>query len=1351
MKATNNKVLLFRLICFVLLGFLLSSINLAHAQKDVTVRLYDNREMIAGNYTTFCKDGAGFMWIGTDSGLLCFDGNHTDLYRNDELDPHSLSDNKIFSLFCDSGGRLWVGTGSGLNYYDRKTDTFRLVALPGLNLNGFINDITELPDGRLLFLVAGIGFYTLNPASDSLNNVENFTAQRLKLGFNGDNYISALCNLGDKGIVFTTRFGEVYRVSPGGGLKSLVAIDGHLSKIEVESDNTLIIATQYEVFRLYPETGHLERLPIKDGKRIKINNLCSAGGSTCISTSGSGIWEVRAGSDVVEQADHLFSSSLNLETLKVGAAHIDDCGNLWLGCNHKGVGLAPVNKVPFMYKSLNKILQNSDCGEITCIDVVGPYIVAGLNTGRLLVLDSSGSILKVVDTPHHNQVTSVISQSADKALIGLARDGIWSFDLTNMRLDPVVAVDQPYPGVVLSTTADGEVLAAFSEIGVLRYNPATGVNVWYYPQGGSDRLSTSYYSGISATAEGKVWIGGYSGVACYDPLKNDFISIDQTPFVNGVVHAVCDADDGCIMMATGKGLIKYKPEKGVVRKYTVLDGLADNDVRTLMRDGKGGIWIGTLRGLSYMSPGEEKIRSFGSSLGLPQKSYVFSSRYPLSDSLVLGDYEGISIFNPDSVSPSDFGGEIRITGFFLNGNRIIPASTSSANHQVIEGNQYLPSLIHLAYNENSLVLRLSTMDYRDASEMRYEWQIDGEHDKWVTTSLGESFLYLPPLDPGKHTLRFRGWENDVCSDIYELTLDVKAPWYLSDMAYAAYVLIALMMFGLLYKVVKNKREEELYEARIKYFMDISHEIRSPITLLLTPVDTLLKQEQSPETKAQLLTVRRNAQRVLNLADQLLDLRKIEKGKMRLIYTPTDIRAFVEELVEMFRSQAEEKGLKINFSCTKKELWGKVDRNNLDKILVNLISNAVKYTPSGGEVTVELHETKDSFGAPSYTINVIDTGIGLDNKVLSHLFERFYRNRERHHTGIQGFGIGLDLCMRLVELHKGQITGRNREDGVKGSIFTVTLPLHKVSPCIDEDMRRMDNRSVASKTLPGVPYLYPNATARKEEKSPRSSNRFRILVVDDDAELRDYIKENLGSGFKVTTVGNVEDALKLLRDRLPDLIVTDIRMDGLDGLELLKRVKTNIATQHIPVILFSSANGTDERTKGWKRGADGYLAKPFSIDELEGMITGLLSTRSKLKGKFSGSQDNVDKIEAPKVKSMDEELMKRVNKYINDNLSETAMNVDRLSEYVGLSRSQLHRRLKEIIGMSPSDYIRNVKLTKACELLSQGDVDIAQVAYSLGFTAQSHFSTLFKRFTGMTPTEFKTSGKSDIEKGGKIET
>ena len=1300
----------------------------AVALHDVAVRLYDQRKMLAGNYTSFCNDRDGLLWIGTDAGLLRFDGNSADLYRNDERDSNSISANKIVSLYSDGKGRTWVGTVNGLNLYDEKSNSFRLAKLPGMLFNGYIRDIAEFPDGRLLFLVSGVGLFSINMNSidEGASDVE---VRRLKLSFDDGAGLSRLIKSGDKDIFFTTVDGSVCRLNPDCSVELLANIGANVSKICWQPDDALILSSQYEVFRLNLKSKSLTPLKIVGKEQIKVMEVCCSDDVTYVATAGDGLWEIRHGSTDIRRADRITSSYLDLPSLKIGSVFLDHLGNLWLGCNNRGLAMAPALKGPFFMRSLANILREEGGAELTSMCVIDDGVAVGLNNGKVVFVNNDGGVRKVL-VAHGVPVTSLCKYSYGNVLVGLAREGIWSVNYKSLALSKVVSPASHYPGVVVSACGNGDIVAAFGELGILRYNPVLRDEKWFYPVTGSNLLSCGYYSGISRTSDGRIWIGGYSGIACYDPESDNLVPIDQTPFLKGVVNDVCDYPGG-VMIGTDRGLLFYSREKGVMKKFTVFEGLPDNDVRTLESDGKGGIWIGTMKGIGYLSATDSIVRGFGGKTGVSKTSYVFSDRRASRPEVLFGNYESLLIFDPDSVGASSFGSNINITGLYVNGERIIGTSRAGSS-LMLEGPVAHPELIRLSHKDNSLVIRLSTLDFRDPSDLRYEWQLDGEGETWHSSSPGESVIYLPPLESGHHKLRLRGWENDMVSDVRELNLDVKAPWYLSNMAYATYVLIILAMGGLIYKVVKNKREEELYETKIKYFMDISHELRSPVTLMLTPVETLLKQNNSPETTSQLLTMRRNGQRVLNLVDQLLDLRKIEKGKMRLVYSNMDIKKFVGELVDMFMPMAEEKKQTLSFVCSEKEIWGKVDGNNLDKILVNLISNAIKYTPEGGEVTVELKKTEDPFGAPKYSLTVTDTGIGLDNKVISHLFERFYRNREYHHGNASGFGIGLDLCMRLVELHKGDIKAQNREDGIRGSVFSVTLPLIPVDSESAEDKEEQKHRP--------IPVVLPHSSS--SVKAAKSGHRFRVMVVDDDQELRDYIKECLGASYKVVTMPDAETALKEISERHPDLIVSDVKMGAIDGISFLRRLKTNMATQHIPVILFSSAADSNDRVRGWKNGADGYLPKPFAIDELEGMISGLLSTRSKLKGKFSGSQESVDKIEAPKVKGIDEDLMDKINRYINENLSETAMNVDALSEYVGLSRSQLHRRMKDIVGVAPSDYIRNVKLRKACEMLAKGDVDIAQVAYSLGFNAQSHFSTLFKRYTGMTPTEYRAQGKEN---------
>lgn len=642
MEATNNQNIDRSVFLWLYLTILVFGVQKASALNDITVRLYDQREIIAGDYTALCQDNEGFLWIGSDAGLKRFDGNRCDIYRNDELDSGSLSDNKIVSLFCDSRGQMWVGTANGLNFFDSGRDSFRLVRLPGMSLNGFITDITELPDGRLLFLVAGIGLYSLDTASMSEKG-ESVYGERYSFGFHDDSGISQIKSLGKEGMALSTRGGEVVRIHPDGRIEALAKIDGNVTQISPENSGCLIVTTQYEAFKLDMANHKLVRLTVDGNETIKITDIHTKGGVTYFATAGNGMWSTGVGSNHISRVDKLHSSTLDLSSLKIRCVFSDKDGNLWLGCNHKGLAIAPLDNGPFPCKSLNGILMREGSAEMTCMAVSGDKIIAGLNNGSVLVLDPSGSV-RIAHVSHGAPVTSLAPYTGEHVLIGVAREGIWSIDLKSLNVSSVVRPERPYPGVVISVGTRGEIIAAFGELGVLCYNPVTKAEKWFYPAGGSNLLSCFYYSGIKTASDGKVWIGGYSGLACYDPSADAFDPIDQTPFLKDVVNDICESG-GEMMLGTDKGLARYSVKTGEIRKLTMLDGLPDNGVRTLERDDAGGIWIGTMNGLAYYKDPESKIRMFGGEHGLKKTEYTFSGKLS-SGKIVMGNFESLVIFNP---------------------------------------------------------------------------------------------------------------------------------------------------------------------------------------------------------------------------------------------------------------------------------------------------------------------------------------------------------------------------------------------------------------------------------------------------------------------------------------------------------------------------------------------------------------------------------------------------------------------------------------------------------------------------------------------------------------------------------
>ena len=492
-------------------------------------------------------------------------------------------------------------------------------------------------------------------------------------------------------------------------------------------------------------------------------------------------------------------------------------------------------------------------------------------------------------------------------------------------------------------------------------------------------------------------------------------------------------------------------------------------------------------------------------------------------------------------------------------------------------------------------------------------------------------------------------------------------------------------------------------------------------------------ESHDETTTKLLhTVYRNTNRVLGLINQLLDIRKFEKGQIHLKYNETDMVGFIEEIISIFDYQTQNRNVRFKFEHNMQELMMWIDRNNFDKVLINLITNSFKYTQDGGEITIILNSGIDDKALGIMyryaEIKIIDTGIGIDKDKISNIFERFYQIDNNLTFSSIGSGIGLNLSKMLVELHHGTITATNRED-IQGSCFTIRLPLGnehiKKEEISTTDIRaRVVSQNSILQTLPSL-----------KKKAIRSKTSYKILIIDDEEEIRNFLKEELEETYRTILCSNGKEALQLIHSETPNLIISDVMMPEMDGFTLLKKIRSNVNLSHIPVIMLTAKMEQEDKMEGLEKGADVYLTKPFNIDELHIHIANLLESRKALKGKYSGAQDQDDKMKAVEFKSSDEKLMVKVMNFINENISNPEMNVEMLAKSVGLSRVQLHRKLKEITGLPTGEFIRNLRLKQAAILLKEKKINITQIGYAVGFTNQTHFSTTFKKIYGVSPTEY----------------
>lgn len=1302
--------------------------------SSLTGVLFDSPSVKASDYTEFCLDRKGFLWIGTKRGLIRFDGVEYDLYTHDDTSETSLSDHRTLDLLCDSKGRLWVATANGLNLYDPLTDSFRTISFNSEPFHGYMIAVDEQQDGTITFICGGQGLFVIDEKEDGEMQAVRYMPQLTALtAFN-------TLECGRDGTLFIGDAGGNVNIISKNGSQNIVKVgDSYINDIELESDGNLLINIGDDIFRLNTRTKHLSRLnaslPVHV---IKFSSSSSADGLVYAGTLKGGVLRIRPGEDRFERCDNFYSPSIDVGKSKVSAVFCAPDNTLWLGCDYRGILMVPSHGIPFAYHSLADYYEDFN-GGIDCLSQWNGNIVIA-TAGRLSLISPQGILLRTYPVPGNARITSIMHEEDDRFLIGIPMQGVKELSMSSGNWRNVVDIPGNYLSLIMESVSNEEIFIGVHGKGLLRYNMRSGERQWFKASDDDSGLLNEYVNVLRVTPDRKLWLGFYGGLGYYDLQRKKFVNVEEIPVSNATVNALTSVGDTLLLVGTSQGLIEYSLKTGKSNRYATPDGLSDNEVRTIETDNNGGRWIGTVNGLSYQDAVTKKISAYYGALGLRENTFNHSVEAAQGNNIFFTSDLGFTEFDPDYIPVDGWRGSgPKISALYVNGRRIVP-SDKIGNRFVIEGDVLQPDALNLPNSDNSMRIRLTTMDFRDASNIVWRWRIGNGDETWNENRPGENMIHLSNLTSGEHLLQIQGIDNGELSPLLEVRLKVAYPWYLSPMAIIIYVLAFAGLLYLVMMLVKKKRVERENDARIKLFVNLSHDIRSPITLMLSPIEELIKRPLDEDVKRELKTIKRNGQRILSLVNQMLDLRKLDKGKMRLHCKKTDVGQFVGDLVDLFRPQALQSGLELVYDDKFGEDRAWIDRDNVDKILVNLISNAIKFTPKGGRVKVVTAASDDQIIGRCLRIDVIDTGIGLDAKQEAKVFERFYQAKKG--DAVSGFGIGLDLCRGLSELHHGRIEGHNRNDDVKGSVFSVFIPLSRKAYSADE-VTEADTPDFSAQRSRDIVSAVESSSTESAVASPKKSKAMkRVFLVDDHDDLRSYLKRQLSDHYKVSEAADGETALKMILDRLPDIVVSDVKMPGLDGIELLKRLKRNDSTADLPVILLSSRNEVSDRMAGWNCGADGYIGKPFNLDELESLIDNLIDNRQKVKGKASGVSDTDGKITLPEVKGNDELLMERVMKVLEKHISDPDFNVEQLSAEAGISRAHLHRKMKDATGITPSDFIRNIRLKRASQLLRKPDIEITQIAYMVGFNSQPHFSTVFKKFTGYTPSDYRSKYLSD---------
>jgi signal transduction histidine kinase/DNA-binding response OmpR family regulator len=880
------------------------------------------------------------------------------------------------------------------------------------------------------------------------------------------------------------------------------------------------------------------------------------------------------------------------------------------------------------------------------------------------------------------------------------RDGIYEYDWKHQTYRLLL----PANGLSLDgmqVDAAGNIYFASPGNGLYVWNRKSGKMTQYLMDDKRPHktICNNWISEIRLDSRGWLWCATANGVSCMDTKTGYFDIILSRSLLEGkTCYSTLELSDGKIAIATEMGLYLYDRKKQQTTPWPHSESISGLRIYSLKKDARGNLWMSTAQGIWCYDSKAKSFFSFEKGNGLLTKEYLAGVVGSTSDGVICyGNSEGLTYFRPSQVKDyNEKMSAIYLSEVLLDG-KMAP---------FIGDNLSVPS------DFKSIVLNFSLLDYQSVGNIVFQYRING--GKWISNAAGDNSFNFTGLSYGHYRIEVRTYCNGKYS-IYNkvIKLNVLAPWYLTVWAKLIYLSLVLGFMAAVIFIYLHKKKRDLEEAKMQFLINATHDIRSPLTLIMEPLKKLKERlGNAEEYHEDIDTMDRNAQRLLTLVNQILDKRRLDKHQMNLSCRETNLVEFSRGLVSLFTYNANLRGINIRLEMPETPVNAWIDRNKLDKAIANLLSNAFKYTPNGGEIIFRI-EKQDK----KVLLYVIDSGKGLGkNDDAKTLFERFYQGKNSADMHLGGSGIGLNLCRSIVRLHGGDVYAHNREDGKSGACFIIELPLGK---------EHLKNNQIC----------LDNVGTKKKQQRGAASRNSKILLVDDDIEICRYLKSELSDWYRFVICNNGKEALKQLLSGDFDLVVSDVVMPEMDGITLLRNIKGNANISHVPVIMLTSKSEISDRLEGIKLGADAYLAKPFSLEELHLTIDNLIDNVRRLKGKFTGALKQDDKVEKVEVKGYDEELMERIMKVVNENLSDSDFNVEKMCDEVGVSRTQLHRKLKEMTGVPTSEFLRNIRLNEAARLIREHKINITQVSYMVGFANNSHFSTAFKKYFGMSPTEY----------------
>lgn len=1298
------------------------------------------------------QDQQGFIWIGTLSGLNRYDGYEVKNYYHEDSNPNSLLSNTILWMADGPDELIWIRNTVGINTYNPYTQSF---SLPTDYLNtlqtesSFISKMVNDGKGNFWFNINNLGVVKITSGGETIK-IDNSKDADIKVSSNSISDITLdsennLWTIYEDGIeVIDNTSNKVMRRY---GLPAIISGNDHLfKKIFVDSDGDAWVYSVDNPIGLFYLNTRTSVTKILDG-----NDLTSPLVRGIVEHESGKLWigSDHGGISILNKKNWQIQSVLSdqdapksLINNNVNNVFKDRNGGVWIGTHKSGVSYYHQSGSNFShYKFARKESAYNDMSSFA--EDRNGNIWIGTNGGGLLKFNvKKNSFSSILDDhtilgEQPRVIVSLLYDSEGILWVGSYLNGLYQFD--GKQFTKFDAHDDLKGSSIWDLFEDSrnEIWIGTLNKGAFRYDRKSGDIANY---GITNFLTSNYTTCIEEDADGDIWIGTGVGLNVIDPNTNEtrqYISenaIDH-PLGNNSVISIHKDQLNRIWIGTLDGLNLFHKESEDFEVLKMQNGLSSNIIMSILSDDKNNLWISTARGITKLTVTDHRYeyQTYDISDGLQDENFTEDASLKTSDGhLIFSGQNGFNIFDPNEIKETAHEPEILLTKFSVYNEPVLQGTR--LNGRVLF-DQPLNSLreINLKHHENSVSFEYLALSFFQSGKIRYQYQLEGFDVDWITATSDARKANYTNLDYGEYTFKVRysaganAWSNDVIS----LKIRISPPWWETVWAFAGYfvLLIVLLYLTRTYIVyrerlkasIENERREverqhQLDLMKIKFFTNISHEFRTPLSLVLTPIERMIKYPEKIK-QGDLTIVQRNAKRLMTLVNQLLDFRKMEANQHSLSQSSGDIIMFLQDVVDSFSDWSKEKDIPVVFSSENKSFYTFFDKDKMEKVMFNLLSNAFKFTLPGGKINVDFElQSKEEGG--NAIIMVSDTGIGIPEDKLQLIFNRFFQNELTGDIINNGTGIGLSITKEFVELHGGKITVESKPN--MGSTFIVQMPLKEINS--DEDLADELVKELAE-SVKQTGHL----------KVPEDQNKPLILLVEDNFDFRFYLKDNLKQFYNVTVASNGKEAWKMILNQPPDIVISDVMMPVMDGHELCEKIKTDPRTLQIPVILLTAQSSDKHRIQGLEAGAIEYISKPFNFEILISSINSALKFQKRVQE--SGKKIHVEPSEVDIV-SLDEQLIAKAVLLVEENMSNSEFSVEDLSHELGYSRGHFYQKILRLTGQTPIDFIRNIRMKRAADLLKRSQLNVSEVAYKVGYNNPKLFSRYFKTQYQMYPSEFR---------------